>query len=186
MSRSRRWGVQIAFELAVMFSVGTTPDAEARAAVRDRVARIGAAMQPWRAERDYLNFREPPDGASRFFAPEVLARLQAVKRAYDPVNLSEPTTRSPRRPPDERDDRSWARATATGHRAPGSLCTQGDHPASVRRAVCVQPGENVPDRAGPRKVGTDGYPTFSISRISPDRSLARYEDSSRFTTGANT
>jgi len=36
---------------------------------------------------DYANFVEAPTDASAFFAPDVWARLRAVKLRYDPTDL---------------------------------------------------------------------------------------------------
>ena len=50
---------------------------------------IAPAMKPWTTGRAYLNFLGD-DGAGRVeaaFGPEKFARLQALKRKWDPENL---------------------------------------------------------------------------------------------------
>jgi hypothetical protein len=71
----------------VVFGVGLPTDAAAAASIRDRVGALRDTFAPWEAERSYLNFVEEPTGASAFFDPETLARLQEVKRALDPTDL---------------------------------------------------------------------------------------------------
>jgi hypothetical protein len=68
----------------MMFCGGIPVDAEVAVAIARDVARVRDALAPWGAERDYLNFVEEPADVRRFFAPEVHARLRAVKRRYDP------------------------------------------------------------------------------------------------------
>ncbi|MGQ0575562.1 MAG: FAD-binding oxidoreductase [Pseudonocardia sp.] len=55
-------------------------------AVRAALARIEAAMAPWRSGA-YPNFVEKPSDASAFFDAPTWARLRAVKRAVDPGDL---------------------------------------------------------------------------------------------------
>jgi hypothetical protein len=67
-------------------ALGAVFDEEGDAAVRDALADIDTALRP-HAAGDYPNFVEVPADASRFFAPEVWARLRAVKGRYDPADL---------------------------------------------------------------------------------------------------
>jgi FAD/FMN-containing dehydrogenase len=69
-----------------LLALGVAPDAPADAAVRGALADIDRVMRPHRAG-EYANFVETPADASRFFAPDVWARLRAVKAAYDPTDL---------------------------------------------------------------------------------------------------
>src|ERR1700761_3448219 len=48
---------------------------------------MAAAFAPYDAGRRYLNFTEVSTDAGRFFRPDVLHRLRAVKAAYDPDQL---------------------------------------------------------------------------------------------------
>jgi hypothetical protein len=70
-----------------LFAVGIAPHVEAHAAVAAHVERVIEAMDPWDAERRYLNFTERPADAAAFFPEGTLRRLQAVKRAYDPADV---------------------------------------------------------------------------------------------------
>jgi FAD/FMN-containing dehydrogenase len=71
----------------MLFAVGLVPDVATGEVVRDAVASVLAAVEPWRAPRDYLNFRGTQDAPSRFFSEDTLRRLRAVKIAFDPTNL---------------------------------------------------------------------------------------------------
>ncbi|WP_372500372.1 BBE domain-containing protein [Sphaerisporangium perillae] len=51
------------------------------------VGQVLDAVAPWRAVRDYLNFRDTSDDPGRFFDPETLERLRTVKTTYDPAGL---------------------------------------------------------------------------------------------------
>jgi FAD/FMN-containing dehydrogenase len=63
------------------------PDSAATVEVRAGIQRVLAALRPWRAKCDYLELRRGPDGPARFFPPETLDRLRAVRNAYDPTGL---------------------------------------------------------------------------------------------------
>jgi hypothetical protein len=71
----------------MLFAVGLVPDVATAEVVRDAVASVLAAVETWRAPRDYLNFRGTGDTPSRFFSQDTLRRLRAVKSAIDPTDL---------------------------------------------------------------------------------------------------
>lgn len=71
----------------MMFCGGVPVDAQVGAAIARDVARVGDALAPWGAERDYLNFVETPADVRRFFTPEAYGRLRDVKRHYDADEL---------------------------------------------------------------------------------------------------
>lgn len=66
------------------YAVGIAPTPQAGAAIRAALGRVARALAPWAAPVDYLNFRESPTPAARFYPPDVLGRLLAVQRRYDP------------------------------------------------------------------------------------------------------
>lgn len=68
------------------FGVGLPMAAEMVAPIKASVAALQAALAPWRAATEYLNFVEEPAAASTFYDPTTLARLQAVKAAVDPAD----------------------------------------------------------------------------------------------------
>jgi FAD/FMN-containing dehydrogenase len=70
-----------------LFAVGIPMDADADAAIRAYLDGLTAALDPWDAGRRYLNFTERPADAREFFPEMTLARLQAVKIAYDPAGV---------------------------------------------------------------------------------------------------
>jgi hypothetical protein len=67
-----------------LFAVGIPMDADAAAAIAAYLDGLLAALDPWDAGRRCLNFTERPADAREFFPEMTLARLQAVKLAYDP------------------------------------------------------------------------------------------------------
>ena len=69
-----------------LFALGVVPDDDAAQAVDQRIARLVAAAQPYRAG-EYPNFVEEPADASTFFDAATWARLRAMKAAYDPQDL---------------------------------------------------------------------------------------------------
>jgi FAD/FMN-containing dehydrogenase len=71
----------------LLFAVGITPVPPAEAAVIAAAHSLRDALRPWAAERDYPNFRETADTASRFYAPAALERLRAVRQQYDPQRV---------------------------------------------------------------------------------------------------
>jgi hypothetical protein len=69
-----------------MFAVGPAPAPEVAAAVRAELGELRAALAPWDAGREYLNFAEHRDGVGKMFEASIHRRLAAVKRAYDPAD----------------------------------------------------------------------------------------------------
>ena len=69
----------------LVYAVGITPDPEAVTVVERQAAEVVAALQPWRAERDYLNLVDSRRDAGRFHDAARLARLRAVRATYDPT-----------------------------------------------------------------------------------------------------
>lgn len=71
----------------LMFAVGMTGDPETAAAVAGDVAAVRDAVAPFDAGRGLANFVEEPSTPTAFHDPETLARLQAVKAAWDPDDV---------------------------------------------------------------------------------------------------
>ena len=69
-----------------LFTLAVVEDDEAAHAADQRIARIVAAAQPYRAG-EYPNFVEEPAEASAFFDTETWARLREVKALYDPQDM---------------------------------------------------------------------------------------------------
>jgi FAD/FMN-containing dehydrogenase len=69
-----------------LFTLAMVEDDEAAQAADERIARIVAAAQPYRAG-EYPNFVEEPADASAFFDAQTWARLRQVKAAYDPDDM---------------------------------------------------------------------------------------------------
>jgi FAD/FMN-containing dehydrogenase len=69
-----------------LFTLAVVEDDQAAEAADQRIARIVAAAQPYRAG-EYPNFVEEPADASTFFDAETWARLREVKALYDPQDL---------------------------------------------------------------------------------------------------
>jgi len=74
----------------LLFAVGITPVPEAQAPVMAAVEAVTDALAPWRFERDYLNFRDTPAAAARFYDPRTLDRLLTVQREHDPQRVVRP------------------------------------------------------------------------------------------------
>ena len=71
---------------AVCFMLGVPMDADHGSAISDRLDRIQHALAPWTAGR-YFNFSDRPTDIRSIFSPTTYARLQAVKRSYDPESV---------------------------------------------------------------------------------------------------
>jgi hypothetical protein len=79
-------GALAAFDADYMLLCGGhVADPESTAAIARRVREVKAAMAPWAARQEYLNFtgssRHDP---VRFWDPEAYARLRQIKAAVDP------------------------------------------------------------------------------------------------------
>jgi FAD/FMN-containing dehydrogenase len=83
-------------EFAV-YSVGSAPTPEHKAAVHAHVEVVQAALAPWDAGRDYLNFTERRERGERLFGSATYRRLQGVKAAVDPEDVFR--SNHPVRPP---------------------------------------------------------------------------------------
>ena len=69
-----------------LFALAVVPDDEAAHAADERIGRLVAAAQPYRAG-EYPNFVEEPADASAFFDADTWARLREVKALYDPQDM---------------------------------------------------------------------------------------------------
>ncbi len=67
-----------------MYTVGIAPVPEAAGAVAATIAGLRASLEPWRAGRDFLNFRETHDAPERLLPADALGRLAAVREQHDP------------------------------------------------------------------------------------------------------
>ena len=70
-----------------LFAVGIAMTPEMGAAVRAHVEVVRAAMAPWDAGRDYLNFTERRERGERLFGSTTYRRLQTVKARVDPDDV---------------------------------------------------------------------------------------------------
>jgi len=70
-----------------MFAVGAAMNEEQEAAVRAHLEAVGAALAPWDAGRDYLNFTTRRERGERLFGSAIYRRLQTVKAAVDPEDV---------------------------------------------------------------------------------------------------
>jgi FAD/FMN-containing dehydrogenase len=70
-----------------LFAVGIAMTPEMGAAVRAHVEVVRAAMAPWDAGRDYLNFTERRERGERLFGSTTYKRLQTVKGTVDPDDV---------------------------------------------------------------------------------------------------
>jgi hypothetical protein len=66
------------------------PDARAFDDVTTAATRLWNDLEPWRAERDYLNFREVPSPADTFFDDATRRRLTGIRQGYDPHGVVRP------------------------------------------------------------------------------------------------
>ncbi len=67
-----------------VFGVGITPTPAAAAAVSASVGRLSTALEPWRADRSYVNFIERACDPALVWG-DTLPRLRAVKATWDPA-----------------------------------------------------------------------------------------------------
>jgi FAD/FMN-containing dehydrogenase len=70
-----------------MFAVGISMTPELGAAMRAHIEVVHAALAPWDAGRDYLNFTERRERGERLFGSKTYRRLQAVKAEVDPDDV---------------------------------------------------------------------------------------------------
>ena len=56
-------------------------------AIEATLGRLKDGLQAYATGYEYLNFQENPTEASSFFAPDVLARLRAVRERVDPQRM---------------------------------------------------------------------------------------------------
>jgi FAD/FMN-containing dehydrogenase len=87
---------KIEAEFAV-YAVGSAPTPAQKAAVHAHVEVVQAALSPWDAGRDYLNFTERRERGERLFGSATYRRLQGVKAAVDPEDVFR--SNHPVRPP---------------------------------------------------------------------------------------
>jgi UDP-N-acetylenolpyruvoylglucosamine reductase len=69
------------------FGVGVLAVPELELVHQQALGLLAAALAPYDAGRQYLNFTETSTDAGRFFRPDVHHRLRSVKAAYDPDRL---------------------------------------------------------------------------------------------------
>jgi FAD/FMN-containing dehydrogenase len=70
-----------------MFAVGISMTPELGAAMRAHIEVVHAALAPWDAGRDYLNFTERRERGERLFGSKTYHRLQVVKAEVDPHDV---------------------------------------------------------------------------------------------------
>src|SRR4051812_22039980 len=70
-----------------LFGVGMAMTAEMVAGIEAYKPRLRAALEPYAAERAFLNFEEDEADSAYLFDPFTYARLRAVKAQYDPSDL---------------------------------------------------------------------------------------------------
>ena len=71
----------------VLFTFGTTPDAETHAAVERNVTLLLGTMATWDSGRRYLNFAESRVDPRSIYPEESYARLLRIKANYDPADM---------------------------------------------------------------------------------------------------
>ena len=74
----------------VMQSVGIPTDADAGAAIDERIAVVREATEPWRSRRAFLNFAERGVDPDAFYAPGVRRRLEALRAELDADGMFRP------------------------------------------------------------------------------------------------
>ena len=67
-----------------LYGVGVPMAPEMAGPIEAHLDRVVAAVEPWSAGRDYLNFAERPGDASAAFSPEDYRRLREIKARVDP------------------------------------------------------------------------------------------------------
>jgi len=80
-------GAAIIDSAYMAFAVGMAPVPAVAERTAADVARVMAALEPWDAERDYLNFRESETTGERLFGEERYGRLREIKERVDPDDL---------------------------------------------------------------------------------------------------
>jgi hypothetical protein len=70
-----------------VYAVGIAATPELHAAGKRDSQRVVAALAPWDAGRDYMNFRETRSTGARLFSAAIHERLAAIKRRVDPRDL---------------------------------------------------------------------------------------------------
>lgn len=83
-----------------VLALGVVADAPDKDVVLTYLARLDAALQPYRVG-EYANFVEQPGDASRFFTTATWDRLRSVKTAHDPDDLFQGNHPVPPLPRDE-------------------------------------------------------------------------------------
>ncbi|SMH42817.1 FAD/FMN-containing dehydrogenase [Rathayibacter oskolensis] len=71
----------------LLYAAGIAPSPQAAAAVITAITSVRLALAPWASSIDYSNFREVREAPERFWAPDVLERLRAVKKSVDPRGI---------------------------------------------------------------------------------------------------
>jgi UDP-N-acetylenolpyruvoylglucosamine reductase len=71
----------------VVFAVGIAATPELHVASERDSKRVVAALAPWDAGRDYMNFRETRSTGARLFSAAVHEKLAAIKRRVDPRDV---------------------------------------------------------------------------------------------------
>ncbi|UOQ87955.1 FAD-dependent oxidoreductase [Agromyces endophyticus] len=82
-------GATAGFDAGYLLYSGAMAMPGADEAIARSLGRLLSAMEPWRAEQEYLNFAEHRREPERIFGGREgrLARLRAIKRAVDPTRL---------------------------------------------------------------------------------------------------
>jgi hypothetical protein len=68
-----------------VYSVGMPMTPELGEAIRGHLEKIGETMKPWGGEGSYFNFTEGSCDVDEILPPDVCARLDEVKRKWDPA-----------------------------------------------------------------------------------------------------
>jgi hypothetical protein len=70
-----------------LFAVGPAPTPAATAAVKETVAALRAALEPWESAHTYLNLCDTKRDATTLWTETSYHRLRRVKSAVDPENV---------------------------------------------------------------------------------------------------